>query len=458
MAWGSGGYKKRGGSDVNFQEEYKSKLVTPDEAAKLVKSGDWVEYGAFSGQVVELDKALARRKDELVDVKIRATSRIGVPEVVAADPEVEHFTYNSTHQSAAERKLSDNQQCWHLPVLYHEQPGYYRKHIKTDVLFLTVPPMDQWGYFNFGPQVSHGMALCETAGKIVLEVNPNLPQCLGGFQEAIHISQVDKVIEANWEVPQIPAITPNEIDAKIADLIMGRLADGDCLQLGIGGMPNAVGALIAKSDLKDLGIHTEMFVDSFVDMIEEGRVTGARKNIDKYKVVCTFALGSKTTYDYVNNNPRVAFYPVDYTNDPFVIARNDQVVAINNCVEVDLTGQICSESAGTRQISGTGGQLDFTYGAYRSKGGRAFICMSSAYTKKGGLISRIKSTLTPGAVVTLPRTMVHYLVTENGIVDLKGRTLWERAEAIVSIAHPDVRDQLIKEAQEIGIWRRSNKR
>jgi butyryl-CoA:acetate CoA-transferase len=442
---------------VNFQEEYKSKLVTPDEAVKLVKSGDWVEYGAFSGQVVELDKALARRKDELLDVKIRGTSRIGTPETVKADPENAHFTYNSTHLGAGERVLSDQRLCWHLPVLYHEQPGYYRKHIPTDVLFLTVPPMDKWGYFNFGPQVSHAMALCESASTIILEVNPNVPQCLGGVQEAIHISKADRVIEANWELPQLPTIVPSEIDQKIAGLIMERLKDGDCLQLGIGGMPNAVGAMIAQSDLKDLGIHTEMFVDSFVDMIEAGQVTGARKNIDKYKVVCTFALGSKTTYDYVDNNPRVAFYPVDYTNDPFVIAKNDNVVAINNCVEVDILGQICSESSGTRQISGTGGQLDFTYGAYRSKGGRAFICMSSAYTKKGGLVSRIKSTLTPGAVVTVPRTMVHFLVTENGVVDLKGRTLWERAEAVISIAHSDFREQLIKEAEEIGVWRRSSK-
>ncbi|MDR0425146.1 MAG: butyryl-CoA:acetate CoA-transferase [Clostridiales Family XIII bacterium] len=443
---------------MDYQQEYKRKLTTPAEAVKLVKSGDWVEYGAFAGHVVELDKALATRKDELFDVKIRGTSRIGTPETVLADPENEHFTYNSTHLGASERKLGDQGLCWHLPVLYHEQPGYYRKHIKTDVLFLTVPPMDEWGYFNFGPQVSHAMALCETAGKIVVEVNPKVPRCLGGFQESIHISKVDAIVEANWDVPQIPAIVPSDTDQKIAELIMGRLEDGDCLQLGIGGMPNAVGAMIAKSDLKDLGIHTEMFVDSFVNMVEAGQVTGARKNIDKYKIVCTFALGGKATYDYVNNNPNVAFYPVDYTNDPFVIAKNDKVVAINNCVEVDILGQICSESAGTRQISGTGGQLDFTYGAYRSKGGRAFICMSSAYTKKGGLVSRVKSTLTPGAVVTVPRTMVHYLVTENGIVDLKGRTVWERAEAVISIAHPDFRDQLIKEAEEIGVWRKSNKK
>jgi acyl-CoA hydrolase len=302
------------------------------------------------------------------------------------------------------------------------------------------------------------MALCETADSIVLEVNPNMPKCLGGFQEAIHISRVTKITEADWKLPELPPIVPSETDRRIAALIMERLEDGDCLQLGIGGMPNAVGAMIAESDLKDLGIHTEMFVDSFVSMIEAGRVTGARKNIDKYKVVCTFALGGKPTYDFINDNPQVAFYPVDYTNDPFVISQNDRVVAINNCVEVDILGQICSESSGTRQISGTGGQWDFTYGAYRSRGGRAFICMSSAYTRKGVMQSRIRGTLTPGAVVTVPRTMVDFLVTENGVVQLKGLTLWERAEAVISIAHPDFREDLIKEAEAMGVWRASNKR
>jgi butyryl-CoA:acetate CoA-transferase len=443
---------------MSYQEEYKAKLVTADEAVKLVKSGDWVEYGAFAGQVVELDKALARRRDELFDVKIRGTSRMSMPAVVEADPQNEHFTYNSTHLGAVERSLGDRHLCWHLPVLYHEQPGYYRNHIRTDVVFLSVHPMDEWGYFNFGPQVSHAMALCESAESIILEVNPNMPKCLGGFQEAIHISRVTKITEADWAIPELPPIVPSETDRQIASLIMERLEDGDCLQLGIGGMPNAVGALIADSDLKDLGIHTEMFVDSFVDMIRAGRVTGARKNIDKYKVVCTFALGGKPTYEFINDNPQVAFYPVDYTNDPFVISQNDKVVAINNCVEVDILGQICSESSGTRQISGTGGQWDFTYGAYRSNGGRAFICMSSAHKKGDQIRSRIKSTLTPGAVVTVPRTMVDFLVTENGVVELKGRTLWERAEAIISIAHPDFRESLIQEAEAIGVWRGSNKR
>jgi butyryl-CoA:acetate CoA-transferase len=443
---------------VNYQEEYRAKLTTADEAVKIVKSGDWVEYGAFSGHVVELDKALARRKDELYDVKIRGTSRMCMPAVVEADPENEHFTYNSSHLGAVERALSDRNLCWHLPVLYHEQPGYYREHIRTNVAFLTVHPMDEWGYFNFGPQVSHTMAVCESADSIVLEVNPNIPKCLGGFQEAIHISKVARITEADWALPELPPIIPSETDRRIAALIMECLKDGDCLQLGIGGMPNAVGAMIAESDLKDLGIHTEMFVDSFVSMIEAGQVTGARKNIDKYKVVCTFALGGKPTYEFIHDNPRVAFYPVDYTNDPFIISQNDGVVAVNNCVEVDILGQICSESSGTRQISGTGGQWDFTYGAYRSRGGRAFICMSSTYAKKGEMRSRIRSTLTPGAVVTVPRTMVDFLVTENGVVELKGLTLWERAEAVISIAHPDFRDGLIREAEDIGVWRASNKR
>jgi butyryl-CoA:acetate CoA-transferase len=449
----------QGGFVVNFQEEYKKKLVTPDEAVKVVKSGDWVEYGAFCCQVVELDKALARRKDELFDVKIRSTSRsYGVPEVVRVDPETEHFTFNSTHLSGIERPLSDKHQAWYLPIYYQDQPGMYKRHVKTNVVFLTVAPMDKWGYFRFGPQVSHSMALCENTDKIILEVNPNMPKCLGGDEDAVHISMVDHVVEANWELPELPPIIPNEIDEKVANLIMERIKDGDCLQLGIGGMPNAVGALIAKSDLKDLGVHSEMFVDSFVDMVEAGVLTGARKNIDKYKIVCTFVLGNKKTYEYVDNNPGVALYPANYTNDPFVIMRNDNAVAINNCVEIDLHGQVCSEASGTRHISGVGGQLDFTYGAYRSNGGRAFICMSSAYTKKGELLSRVKPILTPGAAVSVPRPMVHYLVTEYGIVEMKGRTVWERAENVISIAHPNFRDELIKEADARGLWRKSNKR
>jgi acyl-CoA hydrolase len=255
----------------------------------------------------------------------------------------------------------------------------------------------------------------------------------------------------------LPAATPSEVDEKIASFIMGELEDGSCLQLGIGGMPNAVGSMIARSGLKDLGIHTEMFCDSMVELAETGRVTGARKTLDRFNIVYTFCLGTKRVYEFVHQNPLCASYSVDYTNDPFVIAQNDKVVAINNCVEIDLFGQVCSESSGTRQISGTGGQVDFTYGAYRSKGGKAFLCMSSTYDKKGTTVSRIKPLLTEGAIVTVPRSFVSYLVTEYGMANLKGMSTWQRAEAIISLAHPTFREDLIKAAEKMGIWRRSNR-
>ena len=437
---------------------YKAKLVSPEEAVKVVKSGDWVDYGSFTGQTVALDKALAARKEELRDVKIRAVCRMGVPEVVKADPSSEHFIYNNWHFSGVDRKLHDQGLCYYIPLLYHEAPGLYRDVCDVDVAMISVSSMDEHGCFNFGPQVSHHRAACEKAKIVILEVNPNIPRCLGGAEEFIHISQVDYLVEANGPLASIPSGKSSEIDNTIATLIMNELEDGCCIQLGIGGMPNAVGEMIAQSDLKDVGIHTEMFVESMIDMVESGVLTGSRKQIDKYKIVYTFAFGTQRTYDFLNNNPLCAAYPVSYTNDPCIIVQNDKVMSINNCVEIDLTGQIASESSGTRQISGTGGQVDFILGATRSKGGKAFVCMSSTYNKGETFASRIKPILTPGATVTATRTMTSYIVTEYGVVNLKGKTTWERAEATISLAHPDFRDELIVEAEKMGIWRRSNKR
>ncbi len=443
---------------MNYTEEYKKKLVTPEEAVKVVKSGDWIDYGSFSGTVVVLDKALAARKDDLWDVKIRNIARAtGIPEVVTVDPTREHFTYNSWHLSNYERKLSDQGLCSYIPVVYRELPEYYRSCIDVDVVMIPVAPMDKKGFFNFGPQVSHTMAMCEAAKTIILEVNPNIPRCLGQ-EEAIHISKVDYIVEADYPIAEIPAVKPSEIDKKIASLIIEQLEDGCCLQLGIGGMPNAVGDMIANSDLKDLGIHTEMFVDSMVDMVEKGRVTGARKNIDKHKIVATIALGTEKTYNFINENPMCAFLPVNYTNDPYVIGLLDKFVSINSCIDVDLFGQINSESSGTRQISGTGGAICFAQGAYLSKGGKSFICMTSTYSNGGKVFSRIRPTLEPGSVVSIHRGIASSIVTEYGIATLKGKALWERAEALISIAHPDFREELIKSAQKMGIWRKSNMR
>lgn len=443
---------------MDYRKIYKQKLVAPSEAVKVVKSGDWVEFGSFSGCVVVLDKALAARKDGLRDVKIRCATRIaGIPEVVKADPAGEHFLYNNWHFSAWDRRLSDQGLCSYIPMVYSELPDYYRNYIDVDVVMIPVAPMDRYGCFNFGPQVSHTMAMCEAAKTIILEVNPNMPRCLG-LEEAIHISRVDYIVEADYPIPELTPAIPGAIDKKIASLIIDQLADGCCLQLGIGGMPNAVGGMIADSDLKDLGIHTEMFVDSMVDMVEKGRVTGARKKIDRHKIVATIALGTQRTYDFINGNPMCAFMPVNYTNDPYVIGQLDDFISINSCIDVDLFGQINSESSGFRQISGTGGAICFARGAFRSKGGKGFVCMSSTFSHGGKVFSRIRPSLAPGSVVSIHRGTAPSVVTEYGIASLKGKALWQRAEALISIAHPDFREGLIRSAGEMGIWRKSNKR
>ena len=258
--------------------------------------------------------------------------------------------------------------------------------------------------------------------------------------------------------PVPPQTQASEADMGIAKHVMQLLEDGATIQLGIGALPNIVGSMIAHSDLKDLGVHTEMLADSYVDMYEAGRITGKHKSIDQGKMVYTFAMGSQKLYDFLDNNPAAAIYPVDYTNDPCVIGRNPKVFAINNAIEVDLFTQVSSESSGTRQISGTGGQLDFILGAFNSEGGKGLICISSTYKQKDGtMASRIVPTLSPGSIVTCPRSLVHYVVTEFGYAQMKGKSTWQRAEALINIAHPDFRDQLIKDAEAMGIWRRSNK-
>lgn len=443
---------------MTYKNMYQEKLMTPEAAAKLVKSGDWVDYGSFTAQPVAIDKALAARKDELSDIKVRGVTALFVPQIIQVDPEGDVFTYQSYHFSGLERKLADKHQAYYSSMVYHEFPTFFRKYLDVDVAYIPVASMDRHGYFNFGLSVSHTRAVVERAKKVVVEVWPNMPRCLGGYEEAVHISEVDGIVEYDHTIPQLPNAAPSAADEKIAEFVMQEIEDGACIQLGIGGMPNAVGSLIAKSDLKDLGIHTEMFTDSMVEMVENGVVNGRRKQIDPGKIVFTFCMGSNISYDFLNDNPNVASYPVNYCNDPNIIAKNDNVVAINNCLEIDLYGQIASESAGIRQISGTGGQVDFITGAYKSKNGKGFICLTSTVTdREGNLKSRIRPFLDPGTIVTTPRSMVQYVVTEYGIVNLKGRSTWERAERLISIAHPDLREDLIKEAYDMRIWRRSNK-
>jgi butyryl-CoA:acetate CoA-transferase len=443
---------------MNHSEEYYRKLVSAEQAVKVIRSGDWVDYGHFACAPTFLDKALAARSDELTDVKIRALTFPGIAAVASGDPTQEHFVYNNWHFSGGDRKLHDKGLCNYIPLLYHEGPSLYSI-IDTDVFMLKVAPMDENGFFNFGPSNSISKFIADRARTVIVEVNVNIPQCYGGKNEAIHISEVDYIVESDHS-PMFCTPEPKvgEVDRKIAALIVEEIPDGACLQLGIGGMPNAVGKLIAESDLKDLGVHTEMLVDSYVDMYMAGRVTNMKKHANKGKMVYTFALGSQKLYDFIDCNHCCASYSVDYTNNPENIRENDRTIAINNAVEVDLFGQVSSESSGTRQISGTGGQFDFVFGAFHSRGGKSFICLSSTTKDHEGQVkSRIRPFLDPGSIVTVPRTIVHYIVTEYGKAMLKGKSTWERAEALINIAHPDFREDLIRDAERMGIWRRSQK-
>ncbi|MCR5791582.1 MAG: butyryl-CoA:acetate CoA-transferase [Lachnospiraceae bacterium] len=446
---------------MDFKQLYDQKLTTAFDAAKVVKSGDWVDYGWTVTTPVAVDAELAKRLPELTDVNFRGGILMWVPEIFKIDEPAKHMTWNSWHMSGIERKAIAQGFSYYAPIRYSELPRYYREsQNKPDVAIMQVAPMDEHGYFNFGPSASHLMAACETAKVVIVEVNENMPRCLGGTEEAIHISKVDMIVEGdNPNIAEMGGGGPaTEVDEAVAKLIVNELCDGACLQLGIGGMPNAVGSLIAKSDLKDLGVHTEMYVDAFVDIANAGKITGAKKNIDKFRQTYAFGAGTKKLYDYLDNNPECMSAPVDYTNDIRSISALDNFMSINNCVNVDLFGQVNAESAGTKNISGAGGQLDFVLGAYLSKGGKSFICCSSTFkTKDGQLKSRILPTLDNGSIVTDTRANIHYFVTEYGLVNLKGLSTWQKCEAIISVAHPDFRDELIKEAEKMNIWRRSNK-
>jgi acyl-CoA hydrolase len=344
---------------------------------------------------------------------------------------------------------------------FSELPRYIREHIEPiNVAMLQVGPMDKHGYFNFGPQNIHSKAVCDRANTVIVEINEKMPRCLGGYEEAIHISQVDFIVlGSNPDLVELPVIEPTEMDKKAAQFIIEEMEDECCLQLGIGGMPNAVGNLVAGSDLKNLGCHTEMMVSSYIEMYETGRLTNLKKNINVGKMVYSFALGNKKLYEFIDDNPQCASFPVNYTNTPSVASMNDKLISINSAVEVDLYGQVCAESSGTRMISGTGGQLDFVIAAYESKGGKSIICLPSCYTGRDGVIrSRIVPTLTPGAIVTDPRSVAQYIVTEYGKYQMKGMTVWQRAEGLINLAHPDYRDDLVKAAERQGIWRGSNRR
>jgi acyl-CoA hydrolase len=433
------------------RSEYRRKRLSAEAAAALVRSGSWLDYGFGLGEPDRFDAALAARRSELKGVRVRGCLCMRPRAVIEQDPEGRAFQYLSWHFSGYERRCHDAGQVGYIPFNFGEGPALYRRFLRdeVDLACLKVAPIDDQGRFNFSVANTYLRAICDVAKQIVVEVDPSLPVAWGS-EDSVHLSEVAGIIDegASGTLPELPNPPTSEVDRQVAGHVMSLIEDGACLQVGVGAMPNAVCSELARSGLRDLGVHTEMMVDGIVDLYQSGAVTGIHKRTDPGKLAYTFAAGSQRLYSFLDRSPVCAAHPVDYTNLPDRIARNDKVFSINNTTQIDLQGQACSESAGFRHLTGTGGQLQFVRGAFASKGGRSVICLSSTYDRGETPASRIVSTLTPGNVVTTPRTDVMYIVTEYGIALLKGRSVAERARALIDIAHPRFREGLEREARE----------
>lgn len=422
------------------------------DAAALVRSGAWVEYGGGIGQPDVFDAALAERVDEIEDVKIRACLTVRPRAVLEVDPNRDHFHWFSWHYTGFDRAKGDRGLATYIPCNLGEIPDYYRRFIEPpEIAVIKTCPKDERGFFNFSLAALWHCAIVERAKLVIVEESAGLPY-VDGLANAVHESDVDYIIEGDHgPAPDVPNPPPTAVDHAIALLIANEIEDGSCLQIGIGAMPNAVCSLLLESGVRDLGVHTEMLTDGIVDLYRAGVVTGARKTLHPGKVACSFGFGTERLYETAHRNPDFICLAVDLVNLPEVVMQNERVVSINSTTQMDLQGQAASESAGHRHISGTGGQSQFVRGAYASTGGKSFICMSSEYERRGERTSRIVLDLTPGNIVTTTRADVMYVVTEYGIVNLKGKSIPARARALISIAHPDFRDDLERDAHGHGL-------
>lgn len=434
---------------MNVYQEYSQKLCSAREAVKLVKSGDWVDYGSNNSKPVLLDAALAERRDELKSVKIRGNLTPGPIQVIECDPEQEHFIYNTWHCGAYERKLVSQGRAFFSPMLFRNLQWYYDNFLEVDVAMLAVSKMDEDGYFSFSCGLGAVSFIARKAKKLILEVNESLPY-IYGEDARIHVSEADVIVEAGeQELMEMLPTPPTDNDRQIAGHIFPHIPDGCTLQLGIGGIPNVIGSLICDSDIKKVKMHTELCSDGYYDLYRAGKLDGG---------VLGLAIGSKDFYRWLDKNASLEGRNLSWVNNPAVMAKIDNLISVNGCISVDLFGQVNAETAGFRQISGTGGQLDFVTGACNSQGGKSFLCLNSTFTDGKGVVhSNIKPSL-GGEVVTTPRSQAHYIVTEYGCVNLAGMSTWQRAAALVSIAHPDFRDELIHEAEKLKIWLPENKR
>ena len=430
------------------------KFATPEEAARAVRPGDWVDYGFGGGFPELMDRALADRVGQVADVKIRGglviRPRIAV---VERDPEQVSFRYYSWHIGDYERKLQARGLVEFLPMMLRFLPFLYRdRHIRCDVAFVPVSRPDENGYCGLGISNYAWRTIFESARTVAFEINERLPRLQGvDGSHRVHLSEADYIVEGEHEpLPQRTYRDPSPADLAIARLVADRIPDGAVLSLGVGTVPFAVADLLARSEVRDLGCHTGTISDAFLHLYQAGKLTNDRKEIDRGRSAWNLAMGSQALYDWLDQEPDL-FRPgdVDYIHDPERIGQMENVISINGGVELDLMGQENAESAGTRQLSGIGGQMDFLEGAYRSKGGQGYICLNATYTRKDGTLkSNIVPCIPAGSTVSAPRTMIECVVTEYGVAELAGKSLGERARAMAAIAHPDFREDLLRYARE----------
>ncbi len=430
------------------------KLIRVEDALKRVKSGDHIVTGLAAAEPKSFLELLHTQADRLSDVHVINCLPMGQYEFFSNPHYVDSYLMEGWFYSGPMRKLHPNKNITFIPNHLHFASTKRLAYKKPQIYIGNCSPIDKHGYVSLGLSAVYEKDMIENADLVILEINPNVPRTFG--DTAVHVSQVDYFIEADYAIAELPTVDSNDKDRIIGEYIADLIEDGSTIQLGIGGIPNAVAKALKHK--RDLGIHTEMFTDGMVELVECGAVTGSRKTLHKDKMVAAFALGSRKLYDFIDDNPGVAIMRGTYVNDPYVIGKNDNMVSINTSIEVDLTGQCCSESVGSRQISGTGGQADTAIGAQNAKNGKSFIALYATARVKdpqtGQMIekSKIVPTLTSGAIVSLSRNDVDYVVTEYGVAALRGTSIRERVKRLIAIAHPDFRADLKAQADKLMIW------
>jgi acetyl-CoA hydrolase len=430
---------------VNISEIFRKKTVTAEQAVSAIQSGNRVFLTGNCSVPQTVLNALVRRAPELHDVEIVQVLTVGTADYVA--PEMAgHIRVNTLFISDNVRKAVNEGRADFTPCFLSEIPLLFKnRHLPLDVALIHVAPPDEHGFCSLGVEVGVTKTAAQSAKLVIAEVNPHMPRTLG--DAFVHISKINSVVPVDYALPETPMADPSALAQAIAKNIASLIPDGATLQMGIGGIPDAV--LRQLVNHQHLGVHTEMFSDGIIDLVESGVVDGEKKTLHPGKIIAGFMLGTRRLYDFVDDNPVVEMHPTEYVNDPFIIARNEKMVAINSAIEVDLTGQVCSDSIGTRFYSGVGGQVDFIYGASRSNGGVPIIALPSSATVKGEVVSKIVPTIRTGGGVVTTRSHVRYVVTEHGVADLYAKTVRQRVKALVAIAAPQFREELEKRAFEL---------